>query len=97
MRNLFYWPTAVEREVRKRIKVCVAAYAYEIRHDSIMSDTQWDRLAQSVNPKTKTGHAVMDKWFKEKFDPCTGQWIHKHPELDKIAELYERGKQTCRQ
>ena len=30
----------------------------------------------------------MDKWFKNHFDPSTGQWIHKHPNLKRIDELY---------
>ena len=27
--------------------------------------------------------------FKKSFDADTGQWIHKHPELRKVAFLYD--------
>jgi hypothetical protein len=78
-----------EIEVWRRIKLSVAAYAYEIRNESIMSDSEFDEMCKVINPLTKTGNKVMDKFFKEKFDASTGQWIHKHPELSKIKYLYE--------
>jgi hypothetical protein len=81
--------TPQELQVFLRIKLSIAAYAYEFCDNSIMSDAQFDEMCGDINPLIKTGNKVMDKFFKEKFDPSTGQWIHSHPELDKIKHLYE--------
>jgi len=36
----------------------------------------------------------MDNFFKTEFNPSTGQWIHKHPELDKIKIIYHKYYKT---
>ena len=84
------WGTGVEKQVRLRIKLSVAAYAYEKCDESIMSDAEFDKQCLLVDPSIETGNKKLDNFFKKKFDPSTGQWIHKHPELDKIAELYKK-------
>ena len=81
--------TAQEIQIWLRIRLSIAAYAYEFCDNSIMSDAQFDQMCNDINPLIKTGNKVMDKFFKEKFDPSTGQWIHQHPYLDKIKFLYE--------
>lgn len=78
----------VERERRLRIRLAVAAYAYEIENDSVMSDAMFDRLSLRVNPKRSTGHAEIDAFFREHFDPCTGSWIHRHPDLPGVRRTY---------
>lgn len=82
--------TPVETERRHRIRLSVAAYAYEFLNTSIMSDADFDELALQIDPQVSTGHAVMDQFFRTEFQPDTGQWIHKHPELDKVKNVYER-------
>lgn len=82
--------TPEEAERRKRICVALWAYAYEIRSASMVSDARFDEVCQSIDLAQSTGHAVLDAWFAEHFQPHTGQWIHSHPELDKVAKLYER-------
>lgn len=84
------WGDPIEREVHRRISVAVAAYAYEIKDTPIMSDYVFDRLAQSINPRMGTCHPLLDEFFASKFSPMTGMWIHEHPELPKIAQLYRR-------
>ena len=84
------WGSKVEKEVRRRIKLSVAAYAYEFKDAQIISDAEFDKMCLEVDVKVDTGNKVMDSFFKKHFDPSTGQWIHKHPELAKIAQLYER-------
>ena len=81
-------PTPVEQERRHRIRLSVAAYAYEFDSTSIMSDAEFDHLAKQIDLQIDTGHAVMDQFFRTEFQPDTGQWIHKHPELDRIRQLY---------
>ncbi len=80
----------VEKEVRRRIKLSVAAYSYELLDETIMPDHEFDKMCLQVDLKVDTGNKKMDSYFKKNFDPSTGQWIRKHPELDKIADLYVR-------
>lgn len=84
------WGNPVEHEVWRRIRLSVAAYAYEYLDESIMSDAEFDKICREVNLKINTGNKKMDNYFKKNFDPSTGQWIRKHPEIKKIADLYER-------
>jgi hypothetical protein len=84
------WGSNIEKEVRRRIKLSVAAYSYEMLDESIMSDAEFDKMCLEVDLKVDTGNKKMDSYFKKNFDSSTGQWIRKHPELDKIADLYER-------
>lgn len=80
----------VETERRNRIRLAVFAYAYEFENDSLVSDGEFDRMSEQVDPKIKTGNKLLDTFFTRKFDACTGQWIHDHPELDKIRKLYHK-------
>lgn len=78
------------REIRNRIRVAVAAYAYEIESNPIMSDGQFDKLALRIRPRMKTGRRRLDWFFKNKFQAHTGQWIYDHPELEGIKYLYHK-------
>ena len=82
------WGNAVELEVRRRIRISVAAYSYEYENESIMSDSEFDKMSLEVDPSMNTGNSKMDLFFQTSFDPDTGQWIRKHPELDKIKQIY---------
>ena len=77
-------------EIKRRIKLCIAAYAYEIKNDSIMPDTTFDEECKKVDVTITTGNDKIDNFFKTHFDPCTGQWIHNHPEQERLKELYTR-------
>ena len=83
------WGSTVEKERRLRIKLAIAAFAYEYKDVSIISDAEFDKMCIQVNKKIDTGNKMMDNYFINHFDPSTGQWIHKHPELKKIENLYE--------
>ena len=78
------------QETRRRIKLSVWAYAYEIKNKPIVSDGEFDFQAMLVNLNTPTNRPDLDFWFCCNFDPSTGLWIHKHPELDGIINIYER-------
>lgn len=95
------YDASVERS--RRIRLAVAAYAYEFENVSIISDSDFDALAKKINPEQTTidehtrvypnlveRYTVLDNFFKTEFSPDTGQWIHKHPELDRVARIYER-------
>lgn len=84
-------------EIRNRIKLSVAAYAYEFEGQSVMSDADFDTLSLKIDKTVKTGNKELDDFFQKEFDPSTGQWIHKHPQLDKVKEVYKRyyESRTC--
>lgn len=83
------WGSPIELEVRRRIRVSVAAYAYEVLDRPVMTDDEFDKLAQSIRPKMGTCHPLLDEFFVTQFSPMTGMWIHDHPELDRIKLLYQ--------
>ena len=78
----------ISQEIRNRNKLSVYAYAYEYLNHSVVSDSQFDKLASEINPSVSTGNETLDKFFKNHFIPDTGMWIHKHPQLDGIKYLY---------
>jgi len=87
--------TTVSEERRNRIKLSVAAYAYEIDSNSIMSDGDFDSLCLKINVDIDTGNTLLDTFFRDEFNPSTGQWIHKHPELEGIRNIYEKYYKNC--
>ena len=84
----------INQEIRNRIKLSVAAYAYEFLNDSIMSDHDFDQLSLQINPQQETGNKKMDDFFKKHFKPDTGMWIRAHPEIDKLNYLYKKFYKT---
>ena len=84
----------INQEIRDRIKLSVAAYAYEFLNDSIMSDHDFDQLSLQINPQQETGNKKMDDFFKKHFKPDTGMWIRAHPEIGKLNYLYKNFYKT---
>jgi hypothetical protein len=82
------WGSPAELETRARIQIAVAAYAYEIKNHPLIDDATYDKAADEIDLSVDTARPDLDQWFRENFAPHTGQWIHNHPELDKIAMLY---------
>ncbi len=83
-----YVPTEVEIERRNRIRLSLFAYAYEYEDDRLTSDAEYDILSYKINKNVETGNKLLDRFFKREFEPHTGQWIHKHPELSKLKAMY---------
>lgn len=73
-----------------RIRLSLAAYAYEYRNESIMSDPEYDQMSKLVDTSIATGNDKLDDFFREHFTPDSGMWNAKHPELDKLAARYDR-------
>lgn len=84
------WGSAVERERRNRILVSIYAYAYEFQADSLVTDAEYDQLARSIQPHMETGDHETDRFFRTRYSPDTGMWVHAHPGFDRIAALYWR-------
>jgi len=79
----------VNPETRNRIRVAVAAYAYEFENDPIMSDAEFDKLAESIDTETATGNPDLDHFFWTFFSPITGMWVREHPEIDGLRRIYQ--------
>lgn len=77
-------------ERRNRIRLSVAAYAYEMHDDPVMSDAEFDALADRINVQVVTGNETLDDFFREHFSPHTGQWIHKHPDKAGLERVYAK-------
>lgn len=88
MYPLFHHQSEVEKETSKRIKLSVAAYAYEMCSTPVMTDEEFDNLAKSVNLSVSTSRPDLDEWWRKEFVSDTGMWIWKHPELARIGEIY---------
>ena len=78
----------INQEIKNRIKLSIAAYAYEYKSDPIMSDDDFDQLALKINPQENTGNIKLDNFFRKHFAADTGLWVRKHPELNKLEWLY---------
>lgn len=76
------------QETRNRIKLAVAAWAYETGRAPIMTDHEFDALARTIDTNFKTGNEEMDHFFWSEFDPDTGMWVHRHPDLPGLQNLY---------
>ena len=82
-------------ETRRRIKLSVYAYAYEFMNDSLIDDAEFDRLSQEIDLTINTGNEEMDSFFAKEFIADSGMWIRRHPNLERVNEIYEnfyRGK-----
>ena len=77
------------RETGRRIRVAVAAWAYEVHNDPIMTDAEFDALARSICVDRSTRRSDMDEWFVLNFKPDTGMWVHQHPEHAGLERIYQ--------
>ena len=84
------WGSPVERETRRRCRLTLWAYAYEFMSTSLVDDATFDRTAREVDLCIATGREDLDQWWRDNFDPSTGMWIRKHPELDSVHRLFVR-------
>lgn len=78
--------TPLEKERQRRICVAIWAYAYEFLSASIVDDALFDKTCQEINLKTSTGNREMDSWFRNNFQPHTGQWVRNHPHQEILRE-----------
>lgn len=93
-----YRPSLVEQVRRNRIRLSVAAWAYENNHKPTMSDQAYDALSQQVQAQLNiaTGNHRLDRFFQRHFTPDTGLWIHKHPNPQALENIYARYHQPER-
>lgn len=82
------WGTTVERETRRRIELTMFAFAYELDATSLVDDAVFDRLAIEVDLSINTTRPDLDAWWRANFQPYTGSWIYRHPELERVRRVY---------
>lgn len=82
-------------ETRNRIRLSVAAWAYETHDDPLMSDAEFDHLALSIDLRTATARPDLDEWWRENFHPSTGMWVLRHPEKDGLERIYRMLRAEC--
>jgi hypothetical protein len=78
----------VNPETKLRIDVAVAAYAYEFENRSIVDDATFDAMCAKVRPEIATGNDELDEFFRSRFQPHTGQWVHDHPDIAGLRRIY---------
>lgn len=83
--------TPAEYQKMIRIRLLLCAYAYEIKFHSFISDEEFDLLCLEVDLSVNTGsngeELWQDRWFCKYFDPSTGMWIHRWPDLPRIQQM----------
>lgn len=77
------------KETQRRCCVAVWAWSYEVYNHSIVDDATFDRVCKEIDLSISTGNKKMDKWFKENFQPHTGQWVHNHPNKKRLDEIVQ--------
>ena len=75
-------------ETRLRIRLAVCAWAYEMHDDPLVSDDEFDAMAQRVDLSATTARPDLDEWFRQHFNPDTGIWVRSHPEPEALERIY---------
>lgn len=75
-------------ETRLRIRLSVAAWAYEVHADPLMSDAEFDDLSLRVDLSKATSRPDMDEWFRQNFVPHSGVWVRSHPDQNGLETVY---------
>ena len=85
-------------ETRARIRLAVAAWAYEHHDDPLMNDDEFDRLALTIDVRKSTSRPDLDEFFRQHFNPSTVMWVLNHPDKAGLERIYQmvRGGRPCR-
>jgi hypothetical protein len=60
------------KQTALRLAVLTWAFAYEVLDASPVTDYEFDKTCKEVDVSVATDDPVLDAWFREHFDPCTG-------------------------
>lgn len=82
-------------EIRRRIRVSIWAYEYEILNGPSVSDNIFDQECLLIDLNISTSYkgrdnSKIDNWFRENFKPYTGQWIHNHPNKNGLLKYIKK-------
>ncbi len=84
-----WYTPEINRQTWVRIRLSLAAYAYEVLSDPIMSDGEFDELAKEVDLSIDTRRPDLDKWFRKNYVEFSGGWIWSHPEKERLEGILE--------
>ena len=88
-----YNSTPLEERLRpetwRRDQLAAVTFGIELRGHSIMLESDWDCIAARIDRTMGTCRPVVDEFFAAEFSPMTTAWIHRHPELDRIGEIFD--------
>jgi len=77
-------------EIWRRKVLASTTFGIELRGLSVILEEDWDKSAQRVQRGMGTCHPLLDEFFATRFTPMSTSWIHHHPELDKVAAMFDR-------
>lgn len=93
----------IRRQRWLRVTLTVAAYAYEFESKSIITDAEFDKRCYEVDLNISTiefwhhrnyelckRYQKLDAFWRTEFEPSTGMWIRKHPELEITKRAFLR-------
>jgi len=80
----------MSREHWKRRQLASVTFGIELRGISIILESDWDRIAQSIDRSVGTCDPDVDEFFLTQFSPMTTKWIHHHPLLHVIGSWFDR-------
>lgn len=83
--------TPLHHQVRRdRIRIAVAAWAYEKDLRPTMTDGDYDAMSERVHSQRNvaTGNHRLDRFFQREFNPDTGLWVHRHPDQKNLERIY---------
>ncbi len=80
----------LDRRSWARRQIAAVAFGIELRDISTMFANDYDRIAETINPREGTCDPILDEFFLRHFTPMTTSWIHHHPMLDEVAETFDR-------
>jgi hypothetical protein len=83
----------IAREYWRRRQLASVTFGIELRGISIMLESDWDRIAASIDRRVGTCDPVVDEFFITQFSPMTTKWIHHHPLLDVIGGWFDHYRQ----
>lgn len=83
-------------EIWRRRQLASVTFGIELRGVSIMLASDWHNLASRVDRRRGTCDPLLDEFWATRFSPMTTKWIHDHPLLDEVAEVFDRYRTVMR-
>lgn len=69
--------------------MAVWAYAYEFESDNLVEDHVFDAKCMKIDVSISTDRPDLDEFFRKNFEPHTGMWIRKHPNVPRLKAIYD--------
>lgn len=89
-------PFEMRQQIWRRRQLASVTFGIELRGVSVMLATDWHRIAQGIDRSMGTCDPLLDEFWVTRFSPMTTKWIHDHPLLDEVAEVFDRYRTAMR-